>query len=83
MRVSMKNKEEKYRGRLKLAKNQPKAKQHTDTELFLFENYPLSLSKLSSKNNRRYCKKCIKNYVCLFKWGYVINYNENEFGNEK
>ena len=38
--------------RLKLAKYQAKAKQHPETELFLFENYSLSSSTtLSSKNN--------------------------------
>ena len=39
-------------------KNQAKAKQHPEAELLLFENYLLSSSKLSSKNNRRYSKKC-------------------------
>ena len=38
--------------RLKLAKNQAKAKQHPETELLLFENYSLFSSTLSSKNNR-------------------------------
>ena len=39
-------------------KNQAKAKQHPEAELLLFENYLLSSSKLSSKNNRRYSKNC-------------------------
>ena len=46
--------------RLKFAKNQAKAKQHSETELLLFENYSLSSFVLSSKNNRRYSKKCSK-----------------------
>ena len=42
------------------------AKQHSEHELLLFENYSLSLSMLLFKNNRRYSKKCRKNkYVCL------------------
>ena len=63
---------------LKLAKNQAKAKQNPAAELLLFENYSLSSFKLPSKNNRKYSKKYAKNQVCLFKWGYTINYNENE-----
>ena len=52
--------------RLKLAKNQANAKQHPEAELLLFEKYSLSLLRLSSKNNRRYSKKCTKNkYLCL------------------
>ena len=43
--------------RLKLAKNQANAKQHRVTEILLFENYLLSSSTLSSKNNRIYSKK--------------------------
>ena len=35
--------------RLKLAKNQAKAKQHSDAELLLLGNYSVSLSALSSK----------------------------------
>ena len=51
---------------LKLAKNQAKAKKHSETELLLIENYSLSSCTLSSKSNRRYSKKCTKNkYVCL------------------
>ena len=46
--------------RLKLAKNQAKAKQHPEAELLLFENYWLSSPTLSSKNNRRYFKNCTK-----------------------
>ena len=51
---------------MKLDKNQPKAEQYPEAELLLFENYPLSSSKLSSKNNRRYSKKCIKKN-CVFR----------------
>ena len=46
--------------RLNLAKNQAKAKQHPEAELLLSEYYPLSSSTLSSKNNRRYSKICVK-----------------------
>ena len=38
--------------RLKLTKNQAKAKHHSEAELLLFENYSLSLSTLSSKNDK-------------------------------
>ena len=51
--------------RLKLAKNQANVKQYTEAELFLFENYSYSSSKLSSKNNSRYSKKETKEEVCL------------------
>ena len=47
-------------------KNWAKAKQHPEAELLLFENYLLSSSTLSSKNNRAYSKKCAKKQVCLF-----------------
>ena len=46
--------------RLKLAKNQVKAKQHPEAELLLFENYSHSSSTLSSNNNRIYSKKVNK-----------------------
>ena len=45
---------------LKLTKDQAKAKQNSEAELLLFENYSLSLCTLSSKNNRRYLKKVQK-----------------------
>ena len=45
--------------RLKLAKNQEKAKQHPDAELLLFEDHSLSSSSLSFKNSRAYSKKCV------------------------
>ena len=52
--------------RLNLTKNQEKAKQHPEAELWLIENYSLSSSTSSSKNNRRYFQKCTKNEeVCL------------------
>ena len=43
--------------RLKLAKNQAKAKQHPDGELLLLENYSHSSSMLPSKGTRAYSKK--------------------------
>ena len=43
--------------RLKLAKNQANAKQYSEAELFLLENYSYSSSTLSSKNDREYSKK--------------------------
>ena len=46
--------------KLKLAKNQAKAKQHPEVELLLFENYSILSSKLTSKNSRRYSKKYTK-----------------------
>ena len=51
---------------LKLVKIQAKAKQHSETELLLFENYLLFSSMLSTKNNRKYSKICTKNkYFCF------------------
>ena len=51
---------------LKLVKIQAKAKQHSETELLLFENYLLFSSTLSTKNNRKYSKICTKNkYFCF------------------
>ena len=46
--------------KLKLGKNQAKAKQHPEAELFLFENYSLLSSKLSSKNSRDILKNIQK-----------------------
>ena len=63
--------------RLKLTKNQAKAKQHLEAELLLFENYLLSSSTFSSKNNRRYSKKWGLFKIRLLKWGYMINDTEN------
>ena len=52
--------------RVKLAKNQEKAKQYPEAEFLLFESYSVPSSTLSSKNNREHCKKCTKNkYVYL------------------
>ena len=51
---------------LKLAKNQAKAKQHPEAELLLFENYSLSFSTLSSKNNKLFSKNCTKNKCVCF-----------------
>ena len=54
---------------LKLARNQVKAKQHPQAIFLLFENYLLTCSTLSSKNNKKYSKKCTKNkYKMKFKW---------------
>ena len=55
--------------RLKLAKNQAKAKQHLEAEPLLFENHSLSSSKLSSKNSDRYSKKYTKNKCACFNEG--------------
>ena len=46
--------------RLKLAKSQANAKQHPESELLLFENYLLSSSMLSSRNNRGYSQNLRK-----------------------
>ena len=68
-----------------MGKNQAKAKQHTEAEHLLLENYVLSSSTLSSKDNRKYFLKCAKD-----KYGYLnevicymINGNENDAENEK
>ena len=66
-----------------MEKNRAKAKQHAEAELLLLGNYVISSSYLSSKDNRRYSKKCEKKQVRLFKWGYMINVKENEAENEK
>ena len=51
---------------VKLVKNQAKAEQHPEAKLLLFENYLISVSKLSSTNNSKYSKKCTENkYFCL------------------
>ena len=51
---------------MKFAKNQAKAKQHSEAELLLIRHYSLSSSTLSSKNNKRYPETCAKNkYVCF------------------
>ena len=68
--------------RLKLTKNQAKAKQHLEAELLIFENYSLSSSKLSSKNSSRYSKKYKKNNKCVC-FNEVINDNGNEDEDEK
>ena len=67
---------------MKLEKNWAKAKQHAEAELLLLENYVVSSSTLSSKDNRRYSKKCAKK-VRLFKWEYMVNGKENEAKNKK
>ena len=45
--------------RLKLAKKQAKAEQHLEAELFVYENFSLSSSTLSSIGD--ILKKCTKN----------------------
>ena len=46
--------------RLKLTKTQAQTRQHPETEPLLFENYSLSSSTLSSKNDRKYYKQTYK-----------------------
>ena len=65
-----------------MAKNQANAEQHPEAELFLFENYSYSSSKLSSKNNKIFIKKA-KDQVCLYLRDYMINHDENEDENGK
>ena len=60
-----------------------KQNQHPEAELLLFENHSLFSSTLSSKNNRRYSKKCAEKQVHPFKRGYMINDNQNEAENKK
>ena len=67
---------------MKLVKNQAKAKQNPEAELLLFENYSLSLSTLSIKNNRRHSKKCIKTSASAL-MTFMINDNENETENKE
>ena len=62
--------------RLKLVKNQAKAKQHPGAELLLCENYSLSSYTLSPQ--KRYSEKMYKKQVHPFKLGYMINDIENE-----
>ena len=68
--------------RLRLAKNQAKAKQQSEAKMsFSVVNYSLSSSKVSPKNSRRYSKKYTKNKCVCF--NEVINGNKNEAENEK
>ena len=46
--------------KLKLAKNQEKAKRNPEAELLVFENYSHSSSTLSCKNNKTYSKNISK-----------------------
>ena len=46
--------------RLKLTKTQAQTRQHPEAEPLLFENYSLSSSTLSSKNDRKYYKQTYK-----------------------
>ena len=52
--------------RLKLAKNQVKAKRQPEAELFVFENYSFSSSTLSYENSKKHSKKCTKTQRRLF-----------------
>ena len=53
--------------RLKSAKkNEAKAKHNPEAELLLFESYSLSSFTLSTKNYKRYSKKCTKNKCVCF-----------------
>ena len=61
-------------GRLKLGENQGNAKQHSETELLLYENYSHSSSTLPSK----IIGHILKN---IQKKNYSIDHNENEDGN--
>ena len=54
-----------------------KSAQHPAVELLLFENYSLSSSRLSSKNNRIFERTQKTRCVCR------INGNENDAENEK
>ena len=53
-------------GQADIGKNQAKAKQDPEAELFLFENYSLSSSTLPSKNKKGYSRKCTKNKCVCF-----------------
>ena len=52
--------------KLKSAKKQAKAKQYPGPELLLYENYSISLSTLSSKNNKTYSKEYAKKNFVYF-----------------
>ena len=58
-------------------------KQHPEAEHFLFENYSLSSSTLSSKKIIGDILKNVQKQVCLFKRGYMRNDSKNEVENEK
>ena len=66
-----------------MEKNRAKAKQHAEAELLLLGNYVISSSYLSSKDNRRYSKKCAKNKYVYLNEDIWLMYKENEAGNEK
>ena len=59
---------------VRLAKNQAKAKHHSEVELLLFENYSLSSSMLSSKTNMRYSKRFAKSKCVSLhkKWSFQL-----------
>ena len=62
---------------------QAKAKQYPEAELLLFKNYLVSSSCYHPKIIGDLLKKMYRNQIGLFKWGYMVNYNENETENEK
>ena len=64
--------------RLKLPKNRVKAKQHSEAELLLSENYSLSSPTLSLGNNWRYTEKMYIKQVRLLKRRNMINENKAE-----
>ena len=66
-----------------VAKNQVKAKQHLEAELFAFENYSHFSSPSSTKNIRTCSKKWAKEQVRLYSRDCAINHNEIEKENEK
>ena len=66
-----------------MAKNQAKAQQHLEAELWLSENYSLCSCTLSSKNNRKYSKKYAETSVSLLIGLSMINYDQIEPENGK
>ena len=56
------------RRQAEIGENQAKSRQQSEAKFLLFENYSLSSSTLSSKNNKKCSKKCTKNkYASLNK----------------
>ena len=65
--------------RLKLAKNQASAEQHTEAEYLRLQMWTFFIT-LSVKNNRTYWE--IRKRTSE-SWDYTINHNENKDENEK
>ena len=63
-----------------MAKNRAKTKQQPGSEFLLFENYSLSSSTSSFKNNPKIFLM-YKKQISLFKSDYMINVNENKAKN--